>query len=108
MIEVKDDVVKVSGNIVGIMADYSRLTNALINMDGINKDDIEHAVKVGLMTDEERHEEVVRLMDEIKKKLKETCKKTEVKADDKKTEDKPDDEIKKAIDTIVQHFTENM
>ena len=103
MIEVKNGTIKVAGSKVDLMADYSKITNALINLDAFDKDDIEHAVKVGLMTEDERKKEVERLETEVAQMIAE-----KIGCNCKETRDKQDDEIKKAIDTIVKHFTENM
>ena len=59
-------------------------------------DKIEEAVKRGYMTDEERKAETEKKLQELTGKMREASK------------DATDDEIKKAIDTIVKHFTENM
>ena len=99
MIEVKNGTVKVAGGKVDLMTDYSKITNALISLDAFGKEDIEQAMKVGLMTQKELDEEIENRM----AKLAET-----LKGERKETGDKTDDEIKKAIDTIVKHFTENM
>ena len=103
MIEVKNGTIKVAGSKVDLMADYSKITNALINLDAFEKEDIEHAMKVGLMTEKELDKEIENLMDKLASELKD---KTE--GERKETGDKTNDEIKKAIDTIVKHFTENM
>ena len=103
MIEVKNGTIKVAGSKVDLMADYSKITNALINLEAFDKDDIEHAMKVGLMTEKELDKEIENLMAKLANELKE---KTE--GERKETGDETDDEIKKAIDTIVKHFTENM
>ena len=99
MIEVKNGTIKVAGSKVDLMTDYSKITNALISLDAFEKDDIEHAMKVGLMTQKELDDEIENRM----AKLAET-----LKGERKETGDKTDDEIKQAIDTIVKHFTENM
>ena len=99
MIEVKNGTIKVAGSKVDLMADYAKLTNALISLDAFDKDDIEWAMKVGLVTQKELDEEIENLM----AKLAET-----LKGERKETGDKQDDEIKQAINTIVKHFTENM
>ena len=99
MIEVKNGTIKVAGSKVDLMADYSKITNALMKLDAFEKDDIEHAMKVGLMTQKGLDEEIENLM----AKLAET-----LKGERKETGDKTDDEIKQAINTIVKHFTENM
>ena len=103
MIEVKNGTIKVAGSKVDLVADYSKITNALINLDAFEKEDIEHAMKVGLMTEKELDKEIENLMTKLANELKE---KTE--GERKETGDKQDDEIKKAIDTIVKHFTESM
>ena len=103
MIEVKNGAVHLKGSNVGILAEYSKLTNSLLKLDSIDKDDIEHAVKVGLMTEDERKKEVERLEAEVTQMIAE-----KIGCNCKKTGDKEDDEIKKTIDTIVKHFTENM
>ena len=103
MIEVKNGTIKVAGSKVDLMTDYARITNALINLEAFNKEDIEHAMKVGLMTEDERKKEVERLEAEVTQMIAE-----KIGCNCKKTGDKQDDEIKKAIDTIVKHFTENM
>ena len=103
MIEVKNGTIKVAGSKVDLMADYSKITHALINLDAFDKEDIEHAMKVGLMTEKELDKEIENLMAKLANELKE---KTE--GERKETGDKQDDEIKQAIDTIVKHFTENM
>lgn len=103
MIEVKNGAVHLKGSSVGILAEYSKLTNTLLKLNSIDKDDIKHAVEVGLMTEEERKEEVERLEAEVTQMIAE-----KIGCNCKKTEDKQDDEIKQAIDTIVKHFTENM
>ena len=99
MIEVKNGTIKVAGSKIDLMADYSKITNALISLDAFGKEDIEQAMKVGLMTQKELDEEIENRM----AKLAET-----LKGERKETGDKTDDEIKQAIDTIVKHFTENM
>ena len=103
MIEVKNGAVHLKGSSVGILAEYSRLTNSLLELDSIDKEDIKHAVEVGLMTEEERKEEVEKLEAELTQMIAE-----KIGCNCKKTEDKTDDEIKKTIDTIVKHFMENM
>ena len=99
MIEVKNGTVKVAGGKVDLMADYSKITNALMKLDAFEKDDIEHAMKVGLMTEKELDKEIENLMAKLANTLK---------GKRKETGDKTDDEIRQAIDTIVKHFTENM
>ena len=103
MIEVKNGAVHLKGSSVGILAEYSKLTNSLLKLNSIDKEDIKHAVEVGLMTDEERKKEVERLETEVTQMIAE-----KIGCNCKETGDKTDDEIKKAIDTIVKHFTENM
>lgn len=103
MIEVKNGAVHLKGSSVGILAEYSRLTNSLLEVDSIDKEDIKHAVEVGLMTEEERKEEVEKLEAELTQIIAE-----KVGCNCKKNEDKQDDEIKKVIDTIVQKFMEKM
>lgn len=103
MIEVNKGTVKVAGSKVDLMTDYSKITNALMKLDAFEKEDIERAMKVGLMTEKELDKEIENIMAKLANELKE---KTE--GERKETEDKQDDEIKKAIDTIVKHFTENM
>ena len=103
MIEVKNGAVHLKGSSVGILAEYSKLTNSLLKVDSIDKEDIKHAVKVGLMTEEERKEEVEKLEAELTQMIAE-----KIGCNCKKTEDKQDDEIKKAIDTIVAKFMERM
>ena len=103
MIEVKNGAVHLKGSSVGILAEYSRLTNSLLELDSIDKEDIKHAVEVGLMTEEERKEEVEKLEAELTQMIAE-----KIGCNCKKSEDKQDDKIKHAIDTIVKHFTENM
>ena len=103
MIEVKNGAVHLKGSSVGILAEYSRLTNSLLELDSIDKEDIKHAVEVGLMTEEERKEEVEKLEAELTQMIAE-----KIGCNCKETEDKQDDEIKQAIDMIVQKFMENM
>ena len=103
MIEVKNGTVKVAGSKVDLMTDYSKITNALISLDAFGKEDIEQAMKVGLMTEKELDKEIENLMAKLANELKD---KTE--GERKETGDKQDDEIKKAIGTIVKHFAENM
>lgn len=103
MIEVKNGAVHLKGSSVGILAEYSRLTNSLLKLNSIDKEDIKHAAEVGLMTEEERKREVEKLEAELTQMIAE-----KIGCNCKKTEDKQDDEIKKAIDTIVKYFTENM
>ena len=103
MIEAKNGTIKVAGSKSDLMTDYSMITNALINLGAFEKEDIEHAMKVGLMTEKELDAEIENLTAKPANELKE---KTE--GERKETGDKQDDEIKKAIDTIVKHFTENM
>ena len=103
MIEVKNGTIKVAGSKVDLMADYSRITNALMKLDAFDKEDIEHAMKVGLMTQKELDAEIENLMAKLANELK-----GKTEGERKETGDKTDDEIKKAIDTIVKHFTENM
>lgn len=103
MIEVKNGAVHLKGSSVGILAEYSKLTNSLLKLNSIDKEDIKHAVEVGLMTEEERKKEVERLETEVAQMIAE-----KIGCNCKETGDKQDDEIKKAIDTIVKHFTENM
>ena len=61
MIEVKNGTIKVAGSKVDLMADYSRITNALMKLDAFEKYDIEHAMKVGLMTEKELDKEIENL-----------------------------------------------
>ena len=103
MIEVKNGAVHLKGSSVGILAEYSRLTNSLLELDSIDKEDIKHAVEVGLMTEEERKKEVERLETEVAQMIAE-----KIGCNCKKTEDKQDDEIKKTIDAIVAKFMERM
>lgn len=103
MIEAKNGTIKVVGSKVDLMTDYSKITNALMKLDAFEKEDIEHAMKVGLMTEKELNKEIENLMAKLANELKD---KTD--GERKETGDKQDDEIKKAIDTIVKHFTENM
>lgn len=103
MIEVKNGTIKVAGSKVDLMADYSRITNALMKLDAFEKEDIEHAMKVGLMTEKELDAEIENLMAKLANDLK-----NKPEGERKKTGDKTDDEIKQAIETIVKHFTENM
>ena len=44
MIEVKNGAVHLKGSSVGILAEYSRLTNSLLELDSIDKEDIKHAI----------------------------------------------------------------
>jgi len=103
LIEAKNGTIKVVGSKVDLMTDYSKITNALMKLDAFEKEDIEHAMKVGLMTEKELNKEIENLMAKLANELKD---KTD--GERKETGDKQDDEIKKAIDTIVKHFTENM
>ena len=103
MIEVKGGTVKVAGSRIDLMTDYSKITNALISLDAFDKEDIEQAMKVGLMTQKELDDEIENLMAKLANALKD---KTE--GERKETGDKTDDEIKQATDTIVKHFTENL
>ena len=103
MIEVKNGAVHLKGSSVGILAEYSRLTNSLLELDSIDKEDIKHAVEVGLMTEEERKKEVEKLEAELTQVIAE-----KIGCNCKETGDKTDDEIKKAIDAIVAKLMERM
>ena len=103
MIEVKNGTIKVAGSKVDLMADYSKITNALMKLDAFDKEDIEHAVKVGLMTEKELDKEIENLTAKLANELKE---KTDGEREE--TGDKADDEIKKTSDTIVAKFMERM
>ncbi len=96
MIEVKKECVKVSGEKRIIKAEFTMLVYSLVDSGQFGKDEIEEAVKRGFMTDEERKAETEKKLQELTDKMREASK------------DATDDEIKKAIDTIVKHFTENM
>jgi hypothetical protein len=103
LIEVKNGTIKVAGSKVDLMADYSRITNALMKLDAFEKEDIEHAMKVGLMTEKELDKEIENLMAKLANELK-----GKTEGERKGTGDKTDGEIKKAIDTIVAKFMERM
>ena len=96
MIEVTKEFVKVSGEKRIIKAEFTMLVYSLVDSGQFSKDEIEEAVKRGFMTDEERKAETEKKLQELTGKMREASK------------DATDDEIKKAIDTIVKHFTENM
>ena len=96
MIEVKKESVKVSGEKTIIKAEFTMLVHVLADSGEFSKEEIEEAVKKGCMTDEERKADTEKKLQELTDKMRETSK------------DATDDEIKKAIDTIVKHFTENM
>ena len=96
MIEVTKEFVKVSGEKRIIKAEFTMLVYSLVDSGQFSKDEIEEAVKRGYMTDEERKAETEKKLQELTGKMREASK------------DATDDEIKKAIDTIVKHFTENM
>lgn len=103
MIEVKNGTIKVAGSKIDLMADYSKITNALINLDAFEKEDIEHAMKVGLMAEKELDKEIENLMAKLANELK-----GKTEGERKETGDKADDNIKHAIDTIVAKFMERM
>ena len=96
MIEVKKECVKVSGEKTIIKAEFTMLVHAFVDSGEFSKEEIEEAVKKGCMTDEERKANAEKKLQELTDKIRETSKVA------------TDDEIKKAIDTIVKHFTENM
>ena len=96
MIEVKKEKVKLFGEKRIIKAEFTMLVYSLVDSGQFSKEDIEEAVKRGFITDEERKAEVDKKLQELTDKIRETSKGA------------TDDEIKKAIDTIVKHFTENM
>ena len=96
MIEVKKESVKVSGDKRIIKAEFTMLVYALVDSGQFSKEEIEEAVKRGFMTDEERKAETEKKLQELTGKMREASKGA------------TDGEIKKAIDTIVKHFTENM
>ena len=96
MIEVKKESVKVSGEKTIIIAEFAMLVHTLADSGQFSKEEIEEAVERGCMTDEEREADTEKKLQELTDKIRETSK------------DATDDEIKKAIDTIVKHFTENM
>ena len=96
MIEVTKEFVKVSGEKRILKAEFTMLVYSLVDSGQFSKEEIEEAVKRGFMTDEERKAETEKKLQELTGKMREASK------------DATDDEIKKAIDTIVKHFTENM
>ena len=96
MIEVKKEKVKLFGEKRVLKAEFTMLVYSLVDSSQFSKDEIEEAVKRGFMTDEERKAETEKKLQELTGKMREASK------------DATDDEIKKAIDTIVKHFTENM
>lgn len=96
MIEVKKESVKVSGEKTIIKAEFTMLVHALADSGQFSKEEIEEAVERGCMTDEERKADTEKKLQELTDKIRETSK------------DATDDEVKKVIDTIVKHFTENM
>ena len=96
MIEVKKEKVKLFGEKRIIKAEFTMLVYSLVDSGQFTKEEIEEAVKRGCMTDEERKAETEKKLQELTDKMREASK------------DATDDEIKKAIDTIVKHFTENM
>ena len=96
MIEVKKEMVKINGEKRIIKAEFTMLVHSLVDSGQFSKEEIEEAVKRGFMTDEERKVETEKKLQELTGKMREASK------------DATDDEIKKAIDTIVKHFTENM
>jgi len=96
MIEVKKEMVKINGEKRIIKSEFTMLVYSLVDSGQFDKEEIEEAVKIGCMTDEERKAEIEKKLQELTDKKREASK------------DATDDEIKKAIDTIVKHFTENM
>lgn len=96
MIEVKKESVKVSGEKRIIKAEFTMLVYSLVDSGQFSKEEIEEAVKRGCMTDRELDAEVDKKLQELTGKMREASRYA------------TDDEIKKAIDTIVKHFTENM
>ncbi len=100
MIEVKKEMVKVNGEKRIIKAEFTVLVYSLVDSGQFTKEEIEEAVKRGFMTGEERKAEIEKKLQEVADKMREAA--------NDGAKDKSDDEIKKAIDTIVQHFTENM
>ena len=96
MIEVKKESVKVSGEWRIIKAEFTMLVHALVDSGQFSKEEIEEAVERGCMTDEERKADTEKKLQELTDKMREASK------------DATDDEIKKAINMIVKHFTENM
>ena len=96
MIEVKKELVKVSGEKRIIKAEFTMLVYSLVDSGQFSKEEIEEAVKRGFMTDEERKAETEKKLQELTGKMREASK------------DATDDEIKKAIDTIVAKFMESM
>ena len=96
MIEVKKEMVKINGEKRIIKAEFTMLVYSLVDSGQFGKEEIEESVKRGFMTDEERKAETEKKLQELTGKVRESSK------------DTTDDEIKKAIDTIVKHFTENM
>ena len=96
MIEVKKEKVKLFGEKRIIKAEFTMLVYSLVDSGQFSKEEIEEAVKRGYMTDEERKAETEKKLQELTDKMREASK------------DATDDGIKKAIDTIVKHFTENM
>lgn len=96
MIEVKKEKVKLFGEKRVLKAEFTMLVYSLVDSGQFSKDEIEEAVKRGFMTDEERKVETEKKLQELTGKMREASK------------DATDDEIKKAIDTIVKYFTENM
>ena len=100
MIEVTKEFVKVSGEKRIIKAEFTMLVYSLVDSGQFSKEEIEEAVKRGCMTDGELDAEVDKKLQELTDKMREASKDG--------AKDATDDEIKKAIDTIVKHFTENM
>ena len=96
MIEVSKEKVKLFGEKRVLKAEFTMLVYSLVDSGQFSKEEIEEAVKRGFMTDGELDAEVDKKLQELTGKMRETSK------------DATDDEIKKAIDTIVKHFTENM
>ena len=96
MIEVKKEKVKLFGEKRVLKAEFTMLVYSLVDSGQFTKEEIEEAVKRGCMTDEERKADTEKKLQELTDKMREASK------------DATDDEIKKAIDTIVKHFTENM
>ena len=96
MIEVSKEKVKLFGEKRVLKAEFTMLVYSLVDSGQFSKEEIEEAVKRGFMTDGELDAEVDKKLQELTGKMRETSK------------DATDDEIKKAIGTIVKHFAENM
>ena len=93
MIKVDEEKVRVSGHRVIIKAEFSYLVHSLVEEGVFDKEEIEDAVRIGCMTNEEREERITKFKERVEKF-----------AEGKKGDSGEDDVVEKAIRDLIDEL----